>query len=58
MYEIQQKTQYHWEPIENGEFDKLEEAYAAMDELTEQLGWDNLRVVYCEKKWVVYGENK
>ena len=45
MYEIQQLDKYdNWEVIPEGEFDTIEEAQAALYELVNNLGWENLRI--------------
>lgn len=44
-YTIQQRTQYQYEPIQEGDFDSAEAAISAMHELENNLGWRNLRIV-------------
>ena len=44
-----------WEPLDNGEFDTLEGAQAAMAELERDLGWTGMRIVEDDGTVVEYG---
>lgn len=45
MYEVQQQTEYQWEPMVEGEFETEAEAIAGMENLERDLGWRDMRVV-------------
>ena len=55
-YYIEQKTQYQWEVIPEGDFSSLNEALSGMRELETNLGWRNLRVK-CPDGEIVYGQS-
>lgn len=42
---IEQKTEYQWEPIPNGEFQDIEDAVEAATELLENLDWTDIRII-------------
>lgn len=35
----------HWEPIENAEYETLADAEAGMEDLEQNLGWRDMRIV-------------
>lgn len=45
MYEVQQQTEYQWEPMVDGEFETEAEAIAGLESLEHDLGWRDMRVV-------------
>jgi len=45
----------HWEPIDNAEYETLAEAEAGMEDLEQNLGWRNMRIVDSEGDVYAYG---